>query len=94
LAATIRAEKAPCEHTLQLVEERCIDALVQHRRAHVTGCRGIELNHLQQRSGVVVPHCVAGNALKIAALAGKSAQMMTLQQARVPRGVKTMSWLV
>jgi hypothetical protein len=42
----------------------------------------------------VVPHFVAANALKIAALAGNCSQMMTLQQARVPRGVKTMSWLV
>ena len=71
---TLHARAKPSarfDHMLQLVEVRRIKALAQHRRAHVTWCRGIELNYLKRRSGVVVPHFVAANAMKFADLGGQ-----------------------
>lgn len=50
-------------HMLQLITMRCSNALAQHRSAHVTRRRRIELDHFKRRPAVVVPHLVAANAV-------------------------------
>ena len=63
-ALNARAEPSSrLHHMLQLIAMRCSNALAQHRSAHVTRRRRIELDHFKRRPAVVVPHLVAANAV-------------------------------